>query len=289
MSFSLGKTAADDQRLVDYLLAALPADETEQFDELSIADDEFSWRLNAVENELVDAYVKGELPPATRERFQSTYLASEARREKVRFAEALLSRKAPAVARQMTPRRWNLAGLARWQWAAAALVLVAAFGYLFYNNWRLRTDLTRQAVSNQMPDVQLPPRKQVERQPGPAVPEGRKEALSTAVFVMAGQTRGAGGGGRISIPPRTDRVVLRLQLESDDFPLYSAAVRDPATNQVIWTGSDLKSEAGTDGRLVSMSIPRALLKPQHYTVELTGISAGGASAFAGSYVFRVVE
>ena len=53
--------APDDQRLVRYLLGSLPEDETEQFDELSIADDQFSAQLSAVEHDLVDAYVKGEL------------------------------------------------------------------------------------------------------------------------------------------------------------------------------------------------------------------------------------
>jgi hypothetical protein len=79
----------DDELVVRYLLGALPEDEIECFDELSITDDEFALRLRTVEQDLVDAYVKGELSAGLRALFRSRYLASPAQRKMVRFAEAL--------------------------------------------------------------------------------------------------------------------------------------------------------------------------------------------------------
>jgi hypothetical protein len=99
---SLGPNAADDQTLVEYLLGSLPEAEAEQWDELSVADDEFALRLCAVENDLTDAYARGELSGRTLERFQTFYLSTAKRREKVRFAESLFSfasRTAPRPAR----------------------------------------------------------------------------------------------------------------------------------------------------------------------------------------------
>jgi hypothetical protein len=54
----------DDELVVRYLLGALPDDDTECLDELSITDDEFALRLRTVEQDLVDAHVKGELSAA---------------------------------------------------------------------------------------------------------------------------------------------------------------------------------------------------------------------------------
>src|SRR5215471_6935099 len=77
--------------MIEYLLGSLPEKEAERLDELSITDDAFVSRLNDVENDLVDAYVRGELSGEIRERFRSFYLASPKRRAKVRFAETLLA------------------------------------------------------------------------------------------------------------------------------------------------------------------------------------------------------
>lgn len=90
MSLSEGRLS-DDHHLIRYLLGSLAEAETERLDELSIADDEWATRLSAVENDLVDAFVRGELSGETLEQFQSHYLSVPANQEKVRFAETLLA------------------------------------------------------------------------------------------------------------------------------------------------------------------------------------------------------
>ncbi len=60
MSFA-DKQEFNDQVLIRYLLGSLSEEEAERLDELGIADDAFAWRLRAVENDLVDGYVRGEL------------------------------------------------------------------------------------------------------------------------------------------------------------------------------------------------------------------------------------
>ncbi len=78
----------DDNELRQYLLGSLPEAETEVFDELSIVDDIFVERLDAVESDLIDDYVYGEISETERARFESHYLASPRRREMVKFAQA---------------------------------------------------------------------------------------------------------------------------------------------------------------------------------------------------------
>ena len=78
----------DNQKITAYLLGALPEEDTERFDELSFIDDEFADALKTAENDLVDAYINGELRGAELANFESFYLSSPLRREKVEFAGA---------------------------------------------------------------------------------------------------------------------------------------------------------------------------------------------------------
>ncbi len=77
-----GESTQSDEILIRYLLGSSPEEETERLDALSITDAEFSLRLKAAENDLVDAYVKNELSTETVQRFESFYLASPLRSRK---------------------------------------------------------------------------------------------------------------------------------------------------------------------------------------------------------------
>ncbi|HEY7286185.1 MAG TPA: hypothetical protein VH497_12115 [Vicinamibacterales bacterium] len=171
-----GPSGVSDEQLVRYILGLLPESETERLDEASIADDEVAERLRIVEDDLVDAYVRGALDPATLERFESYYLSSPERREHVRFAASLVrsvDRAAPpprsktatgastaqSVAATLASsaissgtsesRTWSvlrrraLPGL-----AAAALLMLAASATLLYEATRLNQNLTVERQRN---------------------------------------------------------------------------------------------------------------------------------------------
>src|SRR5437016_3544569 len=115
------KPIYDDQLVVQYLLGSISEEEASRLDELSIANDKFAERLSTVENDLVDAYVRGELTGESLDRFESHYLASPYRREKVKFAECLLGLcdRAPMASPQneRPARRWWFSPA--WTFAAA--------------------------------------------------------------------------------------------------------------------------------------------------------------------------
>src|ERR1700722_18106227 len=91
MMSSADKQSFDDQVLLRYLLGSLPEEEAERLDELSVVDDAIAWRLSAVENDLVDAYVGGQLSGGDLAEFKKCYLSSPRRLQKLEFAEALSS------------------------------------------------------------------------------------------------------------------------------------------------------------------------------------------------------
>src|SRR5215831_10635903 len=82
----------DSTYLTRYLLGELSDDERTSLEERYVADPSVFDAVARAESDLVDDYVRGTLAPAARERFERVYLAHPQRRERVKFAEALLTR-----------------------------------------------------------------------------------------------------------------------------------------------------------------------------------------------------
>ena len=279
------KPLYDDQALIRYLLGSAPEEENERLDELSVTDDELAWRLSAAENDLVDAYVNGELSGETLERFRSAYLSSAAGREKVRFAETWLKghRVAPAPAARW---RWFFAPRLQWGFAVAAALMLLAGGFLLRENLRLRNQMA-QARAQELQKQLDAQRAAASPQVGEAAPPSRE--LKTASFVLLAQARGPGEIAAVSLPPGTDRAAFRLELESDDYPAYQVALKNPATERILWRSGRLKAESRGETKALSITLGADLLEPRNYTFELTGIPATGAPEIVSSYSFRVAR
>lgn len=79
----------DTEKSVQYLFGELVEAKRDALEDRIFADEDFALFLNAVEKDLVDDYVRGEMDAGLRERFEQKYLISAARREKVRTAGVL--------------------------------------------------------------------------------------------------------------------------------------------------------------------------------------------------------
>ncbi|HJZ67629.1 MAG TPA: hypothetical protein VKF81_05885 [Blastocatellia bacterium] len=316
----------DEEMITGYLLGTVSEAESERLDELSLTDDDFAERLRAAENDLVDSYVKGELSGDLRARFISHYLASPRRLEKVRLAEALVAyadTQAAATAEhpgapdsvsvavgEALPRerfRFGIPGLPlQWGFAVAALLLLLTAGYLAFHNIRLRNQVAQERAERaelehreQELQQQLDERQsagaetekelaqvrdrlsQLEQQLG--APQQRN--LNVVAFNLSAQTRGVGNLATLTVPRGTDLVALQLHLEADDFPAYRAALKDPLTGQIVWRSGELKKSGKS--KALRVSLRAGLLRPQNYSIELSGIASGGTVESLGSYPFRV--
>lgn len=320
---SADKQRLDDQVLSRYLLGSLPAEEAERLDELSVGDDEFALRLDAVENDLVDAFARGDLSGDALDRFQKFYLSSPRRREKVEFAQTFLrfsERTAGAVAtktkqpaipdakladqtsQSRSLRRWFTIPRLDLQWgfAAAALVLLLTCSYLFVENERLRKqglegreqqavlDHRAQELQRQLAEQQSANAGMLKELDHLREASASPYALKIVAALLLPQMRGVSQVPKILVPVGTDQVQLRLQLESDDYPAYQVALKDPAGGRVIWHKSNLKMRAEGDADVVSVNIPAVLLKQRNYILELTGVPSQGVPEFLSSYAFKVV-
>ena len=313
----------DDQALIRYLLGSLPEADAERLDELSISDDALAWRLNSVENDLVDAYVRGELSGNDLAKFKQSYLSSPHRLQKMEFAGALNSfdartaitanQAAPTktgpssepkekASKDLSSRRWfSTPRLAlQWGFAGSALAMMLAASYLLFENGRLRKQ-TSEAQGSQVAlkqrEQELQRQLNEQRTANAELAKGagqlhesqpNLDQLKTFSALLLPPTRGAGRIAAISVPRGTDLVVLLLTLEADDFHEYRVGLKDPGTNQVVWRSANLEAALGSADKTVSISFPARLLKQQNYVLELSGESGNGRAEFIGGYPIRVV-
>jgi hypothetical protein len=291
--------AADDRRLVRYLLGLLPEDEMERLDEASVVDGDTAARLRIAEDDLVDAYVGGTLDPDLRRRFESAYLATPRRRERVAFAGRFLaaidrvaggdasSRSRDARVVEIETRRSATAvpvpSIELWRslvrklpMAAAAVVVVC--GALIFQTVRMRS-----------PEREGPPDASVEssarsQETAPRPADTLRDERSALRLLP--QTRAAATAIPVVALTSAD-AAFDLQLEPNEFTRFQAALKDPATNAVVWH-SDWLAPSATDSRSVRVVVPANRFKPQHYVFELLG-SGAGSRGTAGSYTFEVIR
>ena len=283
----------DEPLLIRYLLGSLPAEEAERLDELSITDDNLAWRLKSAENDMVDAYVRGELSGETLDRFTSVYLATPARREKVEFARTLMA----VLGGGRAPRSqgWLFGHLAmpRWAVACAAGIAAIAAGFLINQQQRLQSQVEQLRTSGaalQAHEREL--QKKLEQLASSASPpagssnEAAPDAGAMLAVLLPPPARNAARPPIVRIPARTARVAIDMQLEDNDIPIYRVALKDVAGSRILWAGADLKAQTRDRRAVVAIVLPAPLLKPGRYLLELS--SGGAPGVVIGNYVFEVV-
>jgi methionine-rich copper-binding protein CopC len=272
-----------DERIVAYLLKELPDEELERFEDECFEQESWPAQLDAVEEDLIEDYLREGLAPERRTRFEQNYLATAARRERVRMAAALLrlldERQTEAedekeadeeaeevVAPPLTPvapppptvETWAERFRAFWgghAWApravaALALVLVAAGAWSLYSS--------RTAAPQTVAALELNVRNS-DRAAGTEQP------------------------GRVKLAPDTDALRVALTIPEGSPP--SARYRVELENRVGETKTARVD--GQEGRTVSVLIPSAQLARGRYVLKLFAVSADGAEQRLGSYFFNV--
>jgi hypothetical protein len=280
--------ADSDDHLIRYLVGDLADDEAERLDERSITDDAFAFRLRLLENDLIDRYARGKPFDAMLERFDGMYRTSPHLRERVRFAQALsvltVAKAKPGLPSAPIASASHRAGW--WELAAAAVFVIVAVGYAGMRNVRLLDELRQMdarsaAVQRQNAELQ----QELDRM---RVSPGVARPPVPATFLRAPRRSLGNDTTTIAIPRGTEQMTLRLQVESDAYAVFWASLRDPATTRTVWRSGDLPVEIGGSDRLVSVTIPVGSLLAQRYSVDLTGVAAGGSNELVGHYTIRVV-
>jgi hypothetical protein len=274
----------DLQQIREYLLGRLPLDQQPGLEERLLVDSEFYEELLIAEDELVDQYVRGELPSNDRASFESHFITSPGRPEKVRFARTLrkyVSGEAPTRAQEFSaskmtadrpadlpekeiPRGRGTERKSRWfgflpirnpavEYAfAAALVLIVAGG----GWWATRTFWTSRGPGNVF-----------------------------SVVLTPGVTRGDAAGAGFAVTSDVDTVRLQLLVPDNHYSSYEASLID-AGGRVLTAKNNLKLETLNGRQAVVLDVDRSLVPANDYRIKLNGAGSNGPEPVA-TYSFRV--
>ena len=291
------QTTPPDDVLVRYLLGELPPAEADTLDERSVVDPDFFDHLEAVENDLVDGFIREELSPDLRDRFTRGYLAAGPRAEKLRFASALRRAgrahdeslaKPQARTATVLPMKPRASKPVPWLLPVAATIAVVGLGVWFLpQNQDLPTDTPATQQATRDPQPASPGPAQPAAPPADAPPPTRQETLFA--FTLSAPRRGIDDRATITLPATAESVTLRAELEMDDFPRYRAILKDPASDRVLWRSSPLTVESQGAARVVPVMIPARHFATQRYFLELEGVTDAGAAEPIATYAFRAVR
>lgn len=298
--------------LVRYILGAASPGECQEIEERYLNNTDFFEALVAVENDLIDAYVRGQLSGADRERFEKHFLATEDRRQRVAFAEALLEHVAAegqgAAVKASESSEFPPPVPALKQWSAtmqlglASLFLATATWSIWVTiqNVRLRRDIDQlQAGSAKLQEQARFLQQQTEALNRTKVPgaeaagqeqSGRNRTESSSQLAVltlhADIARSSGTQNKLILFPGTRSVRLRLALEQHDSRAFGASL-ETVEGTVVWRAKDLTVSAGQHETIVAVTLPAKLLLSGDYIVNLTADTAGGNTEVVKTYIFQI--
>lgn len=309
----MAKDRPNDDVMMRYLLGELSDEEQTRLEESYFADDEAFEQLAALEDELIDAYVRGELSGPQRKQFDLRFVNSPERRQKLAFAESfaryLSEVPRPTSAAEREPWGNRIAGwlglhgsTTRWAFAAAGAIVLLVGAGLVRENWRLRTQLRQmqaeqtelrqreEKLSKQLAQGNVPPTQSAQAK----VPEGEAGPQPHSLPIVAltltpGLLRSSAGSKTLIIPHGPHLVQLKLALENKESYESYLAILETVEGTRIWSKAELKTASDDGTRMVALELPSGLLGNKDYILRLRGIRSNVEIEDVAGYSFRVVK
>jgi hypothetical protein len=324
---SLTPTITDERRevMIRYLLGELSGGDQSALELEFFSDSETFDQVWAIENDLVDAYVRNRLPRRQRELFERHYLQSPKHRERVALAGMLLKtadQTAPVTSSEPAVSWWNklleslrgpnliLAGAM----TTAMLLLAPGASWLLIERNRLNDQLAReqagrgaqqqreQELSRQIQELEkriAAERRQNEQANSELTGlraelrriQTRQSAPPSsqpallAFLLIPGGVRAGGEMQQLVIPPDVSQTQLRLKAETSDYRNFQFRLRAVDGGEIL-SRSNLRSRSPS---FVTVTLPARILAAGDYILTLSGVNASGVLEEINSYFFRVTR
>jgi hypothetical protein len=317
-----------EQNIRQYLLGELSEQEQVEIEDRAFEDQRVLEQIVAVEQDLIDDYISGDIPEEKRHGFQKHFLASAERRKKIAFAKALSSvvnaivNEGPAPAIDVGAPSWRTrlaAFFARpvtaYSFAAASLLLFFVGSLLVIDRIRLRSelaqlrtaqdsqtaqnrelekDLANERLRNQelMANRGTPPQQTPtpETQPeSPQQPTTPTSPVVVALSLLPGISRGSNSVPRLAIAKDVSLVRLQIGIDpQENYQRYRVELHTENGRQVLAQGN-LSARVGSHGRSIPLNVPATVLGNGRYELALKGIAESGSTEDVGFYYFDVVK
>ncbi|HEY7285298.1 MAG TPA: hypothetical protein VH497_07640 [Vicinamibacterales bacterium] len=301
-----------------YLLGELSEAEMTAFEREYMSDPEVFAQLIQSETTLVDDYVRRRLPLPVRQRFEEHYLSHPKRRERVAFANALVTKideRQPGASPGAEARSWwNAIG-----WfgshpalnvalASAAAILLLASGWFLIQSSRLQRELARteharslneqraRELQDQLSAAQAETRAlttELERlktgraEPNPP-PNAGPALVSLLLTVPSARTATPGDAPTVAIPAGTRELGIQLAMNEAEYATYQVSL-NPVAAPVVFSRSHLAPRRSSAGSRLSVSVPAAGIVPGDYVLTLSGEMPGGGLDEVSQLLFRVTR
>ena len=308
-----------------YLLGELSEEQQVEIEDRAFADKEYLAAITAVENDLIDEYVRQELSETDRRKFEGRFLASAERRKRVEFAKALARVPVEAPAPEKTvASQWSwreslyafISGLnpaARFALSAAMLILLVGGAWLLTTTLRLRSQLTQLQAENQSRKAleqqieaerrrneELNARLNQEKQQREQTDESLRQLSETAdptsppprpviasLTLLPGISRGGGDKPSLVMPGDARLVRLNIGIDPEEqYKNFAVELRTTAGRHV-WNRENLAARNRGGARAIGLTLPASVLKSGEYELRLRGLKEGGEAEDIGFYYFDV--
>ena len=284
-----------DERIIRYLLGELNDREQTELEDACFSDDAFFEHVSAVETELIDAYVREELPPGARERFEKRCMNSPRQVERIEFARRLLREQRMTAAGKVKRSGWR-----HTHWvppklrrpilaiplAVITLVIAVSVAWWVYRPDEGESLHARQGNVGPAPGQNIPAiQKSAESPSIPATPV--PEIVTVALSLMPGLTRSAEEGAELVVPSAAAGIEITVGYEGEDSAAYRVVIRTPEGREV-WRVSGLKP-VQPGGRKVMTTVAADRLPPGDYVLTLAAAVSSGEFEDVADYAFRIMK
>lgn len=300
-----------EELLVRYLLGRMSEEERDRVDEQYFGDRDFLEQLLTVEDDLIDSYVRGELPPSDRRQFEEFFLRSPERHRRVALARRWMNIVARSSA---TGKKAEVASRTSWRekfrfnsrWfmvpVAVSFLLAATILWLGFYISRLnsqikdlRADISARETAKQEIERQLSDERNLNNQLRDELAEANSRTpvepsapKVVALLLNPGLPRSGGETTRLVIPSDTRMVRLQAKFKAGEYPGYSAMI-ETAEGRRVWSRKGLKARSAGDSKTVTMNVAAATFAEQDYVLTVSGLRPTGEAEAVGEYYFRVAK
>ena len=305
-----------------FLLGEMKDEERSKFEERFISDEELFEDLRVAEDELIETYVRDKLNLADKSKFESSFLTTEKRRERVIFTREMLKTFAAETALKKqesvgeSASHWSILvsffKQPQFAFGTAFAILILAFvgWFLLKNNTKpieiahttptptpfISATKTPQPIDTpkviETPKIisnsNQPTKSGINaNKPQPTIePTPKQPELPkpsvSTLALFVGSVRSEGKSNELNLPKNSSGANLQLNLESLDYKIYRAEIVNQ-NGDIVYKSGKL---SGKNSKLNAF-VPAKNLKRGDYIVKVYGENSQNKEQPVADFQFRV--
>jgi len=301
-----------------FFFGKMAEEERVEFEKAFAADYELLEEMRAFEDDLIEEYVRGWMTAAEKSEFETHFLNTEKRRQKVEFSRRLIEEIHQENILSSTEKEsfWSKFGswfsIPKIATATAFALIILVFGGWFLlknseiekveivkNQNSANTEIPNQNTtnaeinavnSNQKVEANLEPNSTNQKiaKPTPIkTPEPQKTPIPKIVpnpvlVLFAGTLRDGGEINELKLPKNSGGATFQLNLKAVNYKIFRADITDGKGKVVFRSGNLTPRKA-----ILNLFVPAKNLQKGDYRINLYGKNPAGENESAADFQFRV--